>query len=144
MKINGYTLVNAEKVNRAIHGMIGPDGQLFGGVGEDASEDAIIAEYDRLGGLIRKGKSTVKTGSFYDFAKKQVRKEPEVVFVFRDLDGDVVELAEGEEKPIELVAAEKIQEKRQKKLEEKEAAKEEKKAASKNKKKSIEDEEDSE
>lgn len=101
-------MVNEEKVNRAIHGMIGREGRLQGGVGENAEPEAVLAEYDRLGGLIRKGGAKVKTGSFYDFDKRTPRKTPDVKLLFRDLEGNEVELSEDEEVPVEVQAAEKI------------------------------------
>jgi hypothetical protein len=110
MQINGFTLVNEEKINRAIFGTVGREGKLDGGVGERASDDAKIAEYDKLGGLILKGKYTVKTGSFYDFEGRSPRETPEVVLVFRDLAGQVVEIADGEAIPMEVKAAEMIKE----------------------------------
>lgn len=108
----GYTVVNREKWVRAIDGTVGANGQLHGGVGEHASDAEKLAEYDRLGGLVRKGSHKVKTGSFYDFEKKEVRKKPEVMLVFRDLDGLEVEIAEGESVPVEVQAAEKIADKK--------------------------------
>ncbi len=104
-ELNGYRLVNAEKANRAIYGAVVDKGQLVGGVGEGASNEAIIAEYDRLGGLIKKGKLRVKMGSFYDFKGRKPRATPEVAFVFRDLEGDEVVIAENEEIPLEVKAA---------------------------------------
>ena len=106
MQLLGYQCVNDDKVNRAIYGSTGSEGKLHGGVGENASDEAKIAEYDRLGGLITKDGHKVKTGSFYDFDKRAPRKEPEVVLLFRDISGQIVELAEGEELPITVKAAE--------------------------------------
>lgn len=105
MEIDGYTLMSADKVHRAIFGSMSAEGQLAGGVGEDASDNAKLAEYDRLGGLILKGGNKVKTGSFYDFGSKKVRTKPKVVFVFRDLNGEEVEVDDGEEIPMEVKAA---------------------------------------
>ena len=109
MNIDNFTLVNNEKLDRAINGTIGREGQLTGGVGKDASLEVIIAEYDRLGGLILKGKNKVKTGSFYDFKNKKARNKPEVVLLFRDLEGNEIEIPDGEEIPIEVKAAELAQ-----------------------------------
>lgn len=106
-----YELVNEEKANRAIYGMIGPEGSSQGGVGEGASDEAVIVEYDRLGGLIKKGKYKVKTGSFYNFPKKKAHVKPEVVFVFR-VDGEVVEIGADEEIPLEVKASETVKEKK--------------------------------
>jgi hypothetical protein len=112
--ILGYTLVNNEKLNRAIFGMIGPRGSLMGGVGENASDMEKIAEYDRLGGLILKGERKVKTGSFYNFTKKTPREKPEVLLVFTDIAGNTVELGEEEPIPMEVKAAQMIKEQKTK------------------------------
>ena len=105
MNLLGYECVNEDKVKRAIEGNIGAQGKLHGGVGEVASDEAKLAEYDRLGGLVLKNGNKVKTGSFYDFANKAPRTKPEVVLVFRDIEGKEVEVPEGEEVPIEVKAA---------------------------------------
>lgn len=110
--IKDYELVNHDKLQRAIFGSVAGGGSLKGGVGEDASDGAKLAEYDRLGGLIRKGGRKVKTGSFWDFSKKKPREKPQVVFVFRDLEGNEVEIAEGKEIPLEIQAAETIKDKK--------------------------------
>ena len=106
MNIKGYDLANSDKVERMLNGSMGSGGKLYGGVGEKAADEEKLAEYDRLGGLITKGGNKVKTGSFYDFEKKQPREKSEVVFVFKDLEGRVVNIPEGEEVPIEVKAAE--------------------------------------
>ena len=106
MEIKGFSLNNEDKLNRAVLGTIGRGGKLYGGVGENASDEEKLAAYDKLGGLILKGKSIVKMGSFYDFVKGKAKETPEIIFVFRDLDGDAVEVPEGEEVPIEVKAAE--------------------------------------
>jgi len=118
-KYLGYTLVNLEKLDRAIHGTMSRGGQLIGGVGENASDEAIIAEYDRLGGCIKKDKNQVQMGSFYDFKKRAPRAKPDVVLVFRDLQGEVVLLKEDEEIPLEVKAAQVAEEKKIAKVEKK-------------------------
>ena len=106
-----YTAVNEEKWNRAVYGTVTSRGSLQGGVGENASYEEKLVEYDRLGGLILLGKNKVKTGSFYDFEKRKPREKPEVLLVFRDLNGVVVEIPEGKEVPLEVKAAELAREK---------------------------------
>ena len=106
MNVLGFTIVNSEKWDRALHGTIQREGRLSGGVGDNASDEAKIAEYDRLGGLILKGKNKVQMGCFYDFAQKKPKTKPEVVLVFRDIDGDEVLVGEDEEIPLEVKAAE--------------------------------------
>lgn len=107
---NGYHLTNPGKLDRAIYGTVHRNGLPEGGVTEDASDLEVLAEYDRLGGLIQKDGRNVKMGSFYDFQKKLPRAHPEVFFVFRNLAGQEVEIAEGEAIPMEVQAAEKMQE----------------------------------
>lgn len=98
-ELNGYTLANEEKIDRAINGSIGSEGRLVGGIGSKATDEELIAEYDRLGGLIQKDGNKVKTGSFYDFEKKQPRKEPEVSFI-TEIEGELVETSEDEAKAL--------------------------------------------
>jgi len=95
MLINGFELVNDDKLTRAKSAL-----------GDNASEEAIIAEYDKLGGLILRGNDKVKTGSFYDFKAKQALKEPKIVCVF-NVNGKFVDVADGEETP-GIVKATKI------------------------------------
>lgn len=116
MQILGFTIVNDDKWNRAIYGTIGREGKMSGGVGEDASDEAKLAEYDKLGGAILEGKSKVKNGCFYDFIAKKPIAKPEIVYVFRDIDGDVVEVPKGEEIPLEVKAAELAKAKKTKKI----------------------------
>lgn len=109
--INQFLLINHEKLDRVLNGSVGREGKLYGGLKAQFPDgnipnDRILAEYDKLGGLIMKGTSKVKMGSFYDFATRKPKEVPEVVFVFRDIEGDIVELNEGEEIPIEVRAAE--------------------------------------
>lgn len=105
--VKGFELVNAEKVERALTGSANRAGSLIGGVQKpDGSydDDALLAEYDRLGGLVRKGDNVVKTGSFYDFTARRPREKAEVVFVFR-INGRIVEVKENEEEPMIVKAA---------------------------------------
>ncbi len=158
-------MVNGEKLVRAIEGSQNSLGEIRGGVGADAPEGAILAEYDRLGGLVKKGKYKVKTGSFYDFAKKQPRMEtvtkkdkegkvtssekvfaPNVKLVFR-LNGEDVELDGNQEVPLEIQAAEQQKETKLATAAAKRAATAKKKkeeAAKKKKKNALEDESDEE
>lgn len=123
MEIQGLSLLNEEKANRAIYGTVGGQGQMIGGVGEDASDSAKIAAYDKLGGLIKKGKYSIKTGCFFDFKKNKAIEKPEIIFVMRDLNGHEVEVPEGEQIPLEVKAVEIQQEKKAKKGAEKKAKK---------------------
>ena len=127
MKIGNYIIANEEKWNRAIYGMVTRLGALDGGVGEDATDAQKLAAYDKLGGLVQKAAQrkskktglmedvayTIKIGSFYDFKKKAMKEKPQVVLVFRDIDGDVVEIAEDEPIPMEVEAALVAEEKKQ-------------------------------
>lgn len=145
MKIGSYTLANADKVDRAINGTVVSQGRLTGGVGADAKPAAILAEYDRIGGLILKdGKYKVKTGSFYDIKGKKPHAKPKPKLVFT-VNGETVEVDADKPLPLEVQAAQLADEKRAKKA----AAKrkkavdaKKKKAASKKSKAKAEDDED--
>lgn len=100
-------MVNADKVERALHGTTSAEGRLIGGVEKpDGSvvEEELLAEYDRLGGLITKNGDKVKTGSFYDFAARCPREEVAVEYVYR-VNGEEVVIPEGVELPGEVRAA---------------------------------------
>jgi hypothetical protein len=99
MKINDFILVNEEKLNRAINGSLSRNGSLSGGVGKEAKPEAIMAEYDKLGGLILKGDLKVKTGCFYDFENGKPFDEPLLSFV-ENIDGKPVEVDESEAKAL--------------------------------------------
>lgn len=94
--IGKFSLNNEEKFNRAIFGSMGREGKLSGGVGENASDEAKISEYDKLGGLIMEGQLKVETGSFYDFKKQVPRSEPVIAYAYRDIDGEAVSVSEGD------------------------------------------------
>lgn len=135
-KILGYSLVNHDKLDRAINGAVSKRGQLEGGVGAEASDEAVIAEYDRLGGLILKGKYKVKTGSFYDFKGRKPRAKADVLLTLTDINGNTVDIAENAEIPMEVKAAEMIKENKEAKI-----AKTTPKTVTKKKKADDEDEE---
>ncbi len=109
--IGGYVCENSDKFERAINGSMTSRGVLEGGVGENASPEEKIAEYDRLGGLITYGGRKIKTGAFWDFKKKSVIKAPAPVMEFRQ-DGEIVEIAVGAEVPVEVQAGEIIEKKK--------------------------------
>lgn len=111
MQIGEFTLSNEEKLDRAINGTVTDRGSLSGGVGRDASEEDIIAEYDRLGGLIRKGKYKVKMGCFYDFPNKKPFAKPKPVLQF-SVNDEIVEVPADEPLPLEVRAAEQLKEKK--------------------------------
>lgn len=82
---DGYKLENEVKYKRVVDGTLGKEGQLDGGIGLKKDDDGnitngaqILAEYDRLGGLITKDGEKVATGSFYDFKNRCARKVPDV------------------------------------------------------------------
>lgn len=105
MDIDGYTLADPNKVERAINGTVLDHGQLKGGVGADADGKDIIAEYDRIGGLILKGTYKVKMGSFYDFKGKKPIAKPKPMLVFV-VNGETVEVDADKPLPIEVQAGE--------------------------------------
>lgn len=105
-QILGYDLVNDEKADRALNGRIDDKSERHGGVIKaDGTWDdaALLAEYDKLGGLITKANDKVVTGSFYDFRNKVARAIPEVKFVF-NVNGKFVEVPAGVELPGEVKA----------------------------------------
>ena len=75
MKVGEYQLVNDEKLDRAINGNLTQGGKLIGGVGLDATDEQILAEYDKLGGLIKKDGLKVKQGCFWDVEEKKAFEE---------------------------------------------------------------------
>lgn len=122
IKVGDYEMVNHDKVERVINGVIGKLGQLHGGLGEDAPKELILAHYDRLGGFIKnKAGYKVQNGSFWDLKEKCPRKEPKVIIAFRDIEGSEVLVPEGKEKPIEVKAAEMAKEQKMKKEEKRRA-----------------------
>jgi hypothetical protein len=101
MEIKGFSLINEEKVERALKGTVNSLNERIGGViAEDGTYDEgeLLAEYDKLGGLITRGGDKVKTGSFYDFRNKKALKEPKVVFIY-NINGKIVEVEDGKELP---------------------------------------------
>lgn len=113
-KLSGYVCVNEEKLKRVIYGSMVSGGKLSGGVGEDAPEKDVLAEYDKLGGLITKKGIKVKTGSFYDFENKKARIKPKVILLFTDVAGRIVEVPEGKAIPPEVRAAQYLDEEKKK------------------------------
>ena len=122
MTIKEYTLINSQKLDRALNGTLNGANIPVGGIGEGAyfdSEDkvwkrdgealsekqieeletALLAEYDKLAGAILRGSDRVKTGSFYNFQDKRARAVPKIVFVYRDIRGKNVEVPDGVELP---------------------------------------------
>lgn len=114
--VNGFTLANPDKVTRALDGAMNERGEFVGGVRKsDGSYDGneLLAEYDRIAGLILKGEDKVRTGSFYDFGARRPRVEPKVEFEFR-VNGEIVYVKAEEEKPNKVKAVQ-IAEKEEKK-----------------------------
>ena len=96
--INGYELVNSEKIDRAKKGVVYAEkGRVdkVGGLSDNYTPEQLLAEYDRLGGLIKKNGVKVKSGSFYDFDNKKPFEKPNVKFV-SEVEGEQVELTEEE------------------------------------------------
>lgn len=135
MLIKGFTLINEEKVERSLSGVQRSDGSSIGGIGSGAYfdtteqiwkkdgtslsaseieklENDLLAEYDRIGGLIQKGGDKVKTGSFYDFKGKRPRTEPKVFFTY-SVNGKFVDVPDGTELPGEVKAAKIMNEQNQ-------------------------------
>lgn len=115
MRVKAYTLINEEKAKRVLDGGENEHGELVGGIRDENghyNEDELLANYDKIGGLIRKGEDKVRMGSFYDFRAKKPRVTPQVEFEFR-VNGEVVFVPEDKEVP-NAVKAVKIAEKAKK------------------------------
>lgn len=137
MNVKGYSLVNTEKLDRALNGTPMDDSRTVGGVGggayfeegvwkkegselskkeTDALEFSLLAEYDRIGGLIRKNGDKVQTGSFYNFKARAPHEKPRVVFVYK-VNNRFVEVPEGTELPGEVKAAKILESKEEEEAE---------------------------
>ncbi len=128
MQIEGFTLENEAKIKRAVEGSLARGGMLKGGLqdmvkagklanpvnapkekakeAQEAWDKALLAEYDRLGGLITKDSIKVKNGSFWDIVKRQPREVPEVIFV-EMVDGEILEMEEAEAKMVKEIKKKK-------------------------------------
>lgn len=93
LKDTGFECVNADKLERVVYGTMGRSGELEGGIGDKASSDDILANYDRIAGLVRKDGTKIKTGSFWNFARgiNAPHKKPIVKYIF-NVGGDEVEV----------------------------------------------------
>lgn len=69
MQIGKYTLKYQPKIDRAI--------QAVG----DKDKAVLLAEYDRLGGLITLNGEKVKNGSFWDYKAGKAHAKPQVVVI---------------------------------------------------------------
>jgi hypothetical protein len=115
--VKGYKLANMDKVRRALAGSPNAEGVFIGGVEKaDGSydDDALLAEYDRIGGLILKDSDKVRTGSFFDFGAKKPAEKPKVELEFR-VNGELVFVPEGKKVPGEVEAAKVVAKKKAKK-----------------------------
>jgi len=90
MEIGKYTLKYQPKVDRAIQAVGSTD------------ENAILVEYDRLGGLIMLNGEKVKNGSFWDYKAGKAHVKPQVVVMRKPRPAEEVAIEEVEvedEKP---------------------------------------------
>lgn len=99
-----FEAVNEEKMERAISGTLSRNAQRVGGVGDEAEDSAKLAEYDRLGGLVKLGGDKVKRGCFWDFKGKKAVKTPVVLLSF-NINGKNVDVPADEPLPSEVRAA---------------------------------------
>lgn len=86
LKVGKYVLENPDKVERALHGSPNDKGEFVGGVlkaDNKYDNDALLAEYDRIGGLITLKGDKVRTGSFFNFTAKKPHEEAQVQLEFR-------------------------------------------------------------
>lgn len=91
-----FELVNENKYRVAVEG----DGNSFEGLGSGASPYAILAEYDRRGGLVKLNGKKLETGCFYDFKAKKPRAKPVIAVKVKSKTkaGTVVEKTNGSNK----------------------------------------------
>lgn len=79
-KVKNFTLVNKDKIKRVLAEFEVGDSKI--------SDNDLLIEYDKLGGLIIEEKKVKKvetrqqvvTGSFYDFEEKKGRKKPKLTY----------------------------------------------------------------
>lgn len=79
-KVTNFTLVNKDKIKRVL--------AEFEVEGKKISDNDLLIQYDKLGGLIIEEKKVKKvevrqqvvTGSFYDFEEKKGRKKPKLTY----------------------------------------------------------------
>lgn len=100
----GLDAIDGVKWNYAINGITTSNNTTKGGVGEDATMFQKFAEYDRLGGLIRKNGYPLKMGCFYDFKNKKAHVETKLVIIYK-VNSKFIEVPDGQELPIEVRAA---------------------------------------
>lgn len=98
----GYELDNPAKIERARD-------LFFQKEQRDPTNEELLVVYDRLGGLIKKGGQTIKTGCFYDVRGKKAFAEPQLVYLY-SVNGSIVEVPEGTELPGEVRAARILEE----------------------------------
>lgn len=73
-----FKLAYGPKVHRAIHGDESNPNAVQHGVGLDAAPEALIAEYDRIGGLILLNGKKVKSGTFWDSRRQKAIEKPAI------------------------------------------------------------------
>lgn len=117
IKVKGYKLENPDKIQRALHGSPNDKGMPVGGVANAEGSfdgDALLAEYDRIGGFIsNKDGDKVRTGSFYDFANRKPREKADVELEFK-VNGETVFIKEGKELPGMVRAVRQVEEEKKK------------------------------
>jgi len=96
MTIGEYELINEMKVERAMASVAKADGTF--------KDSDLLAEYDKLGGLIKKGDDKVRIGSFFDFKNKKAFVKPEVFLTF-NINGKNVDVPADEPTPAIVKAA---------------------------------------
>ena len=71
--IKGFDLLSEDKLERALNNL-----------GEGATEESILAEYDKLGGGVKRNGRKIAMGTFYDFTEKKPRKNVDYVNLTED------------------------------------------------------------
>ena len=130
-----FKLAYGPKVHRAIYGDESNPNAVQHGVGLDAAPEALLAEYDRIGGLILLNGKKVKTGTFWDSRRNKAIEKPNVEIQKRPTAKASIEAA-GDADKKDIFASEDEDD------EDEESDEETEEAESKDKKKDEEDEDD--
>lgn len=132
--VREFELVDPIKVDRVLNGITNNRGEITPGimVNGEFDEDRLLAEYDKIGGLIRLDGNKVKIGSFYDFRNRKAFEKPEVMLTFK-VNGKFVDVPADKELPPIVKAAKVLEDEAAADMEAREEAKEQKKRGRKTK-----------
>lgn len=122
--VREFELVDPIKVDRVLNGTTNNRGGLTPGIMQNGEfdEDVLLAEYDKIGGLVRLDGNKVKMGSFYDFRNRKAFEKPEVMLTFK-VNGKFVDVPADKELPPIVKAAKMLEDETNAELEEKQEKK---------------------